>query len=262
MKRFVCAVFLGTLLPVGADKPGMAPNPAHLASLDTWLEGRDPVETEAARGQLREALMKEGKEGEALAQHLLRLVRERKVARDVSEFLMVRASKRGKGGKIVPHLDGEYLREFARMSVPDDASQTFFRRPWGAFMYLKLHPEDHEVYWRLRLAATRDAQLGMMLDREKRELQKVSVRGLINYRGEYKQGVNYDLTRSWKILEELQVLKVGMSVESARKILGSPNGGDGTTWSSWSRHSHQHVNPWLGIEMKDGTVVKIRIGNG
>ena len=240
---------------------------AQLADLNVWLTSKDTAEYLPAENRLRTLLKTKGKAGEELAGRLLRIARAGEpTGRDIGNLLWSRAIATAEEDKIAPHLDGPYLREFARMSVPDDAGKLHFRNYHPVIAYLKLHPEDHEIYWRLRLAATRDAKVSNYPaendaragDNGDRRNEK-AIREFV--RVHYPQAErHYGLRDAWAILLHLGVLKPGMTVGEACVILGKPSEKE-EKFVRWYHKTPRHVNPSLGAEIDGETIVRFHVGN-
>lgn len=237
--------------------------------LATCLEYRDTGELFAAQKRLRAVLEAKGEPGEQLALHIVETSGEEHRRRDnLDQLLGARAYRRGEDGNVVPHLDGAYLKKLAMLSVPDDADQVRYRDYRFALAYWKLHPEDHELYWRLRLAATRDAKIvqdpTFDLDEERAVPDLETVRKFV-WKHYPRPIHNYGYKEAWDILIQLGVLKVGMTVEEAEKILGprfrKKDGDLGDGWIRWYLDTPRHVNPNLNAEVKDGKILSFRISN-
>lgn len=241
--------------------PAFCADPAdrHLPDLDTWLHSKDSVETIAAETRLRTALETKGEVGEHLAQHLLEVARSKKPRRNLFDLLSARAFSFDEDGNIVPHLNGPYLKEIARMSIPDDANNMYFRDYHGAVAYLKLNREDHELYWRLRLAATRDAKVHQIPTWSLEEKTEVESDAIQKYlRDHYPRPVRaYGLRDAWNILIQLEVLKPGMSLPDAIKILGEPTHKQKDS-VRWYLDTPRHVNPSLSAPIEDGKIVSFK----
>ncbi len=150
-----------------------------------------------------------------MAQHLLQMIRDGESAFRVSKLVIERAYRLGEDLTIHPRHDGPYLKELVRMSIPDDANRRIIRRHEPVVAYLKLHPEDHELYWRTRLAATQDAKVAMrpnwdLVEKEEEDaLRKVI--SMHRWLGIH----SFTLLEAWDILIQLEILKPGMTVEEA-----------------------------------------------
>jgi hypothetical protein len=265
LRFYVLAATLA-ILPGISTGAGKLPT-EHLADLITWLESNDTAESFAAGNRLRNVLKTEGATGEALAGHLLDLAKEdRPRRRNLFHLLSARAIKSAEKGQIVPHIDGPYLKRLATLSVPDDAGRLRFREFEAALAYLQLHPEDHEIYWRLRLAATRDAKISALPKREldltrgdARSLEQKAIQE--DARKHLPAPVrHYGLRDAWAILIHLGVLSPGMTVEAAISILGEPSSRE-KKGVRWYHDTPRHVNPILNATVKDGKIVKFMSGN-
>ena len=228
--------------------------PDALRDFEAWKKSGDY----ATGNRLRTVLKEKGPKGEALAAHILEAVRNEKFRPDAMRLLSARAfTIDDKDQSIKPHIDGPYLRILARMSVPDDANQLYFRGYHAAVAYLKLHPEDHEIYWRLRLAATRDAKVEALPKWDGKRLlepEKIKRPSPLPLR-------HYGLNDAWEILLKLKVLKPNMPVEDAVRILGNP---ESRTENSirWYHRTPRHVNPMLLGELTDGKIIRFRNSKG
>ena len=231
----------------------------YLADLETWLHSRDSAETIPAANRIRDVLKRNDEQGETIARHLLKMARTEKPKRNLFHLISARAFSLGENREIIPHLDGPYLERLARMSIPDDAGEVVFREHYGAVAYLKLHPDDYELYWRLRLAATRDAKVHLLPQwniKDERNEKWEEMHDLL--RKHYPRAIrNYGLRDAWDILLQLEILKSGMTLEDAIKILGEPTHRE-KEGIRWYHDTPRHVNPCLNAVVKDGKIVSFR----
>ena len=223
------------------------------------------VEWRSAQIRLLEIMKKEDAAGETLAQHLVRLCKEEpSILYGARMLLEVRSFKLGDNREVIPNIDGPYLKEFAMLCVPRDEGRSGFNYH-AAVVYLKLHPDDRgEIYWRLRLAATRDAKISSLpkgehlLIRKPEEEQKQIQEFVRNHYPFPRR--DYGLRDAWAILIGIGVLHPGMTVEEASVFLGKPTH-EKENYARWYRNTPRHVNPNLSAEIKDGKIVSFNITN-
>ena len=251
----VCLVFGFLSITVkGSDLPK-----EQIQDLTTWLTSSDTAETTPAGMRLREVLQTKGAEGENLATHLLDLAEKGdRLKRNLYDLLSSRAFTIGNDREIIPHLNGAYLKRLAQLSIPDDANRRCFSEYEAAVAYLKLNPDDHELYWRLRLAATRDAKISLLPAWSIREEMKNRENIISEFSKEFPRPVrHFGLAGAWDILTQLNILKPGMPLADAEKILGEPTEKT-PEYIQWYYDSPRHVNPCFTAELKDGRIVRFR----
>jgi len=212
----------------------------------------------AAADRLGSALLRA--ENEALALKAVQLLRQHAGGRPQQPIwwtrlfglLQLRACQGGRTP--VLGIDGPYLKPFAELML-DTWQRTLASPGWvsahhpGALVaYLLAHPKDTHLRARTVALARKYAKVA--------DLQPPRPGGNArDYRQAYRR-----LHFAWTLLPTLGVLRAGMSLEEAVKILGKPTR-TRKTWVRWYFSSPMHVNPYLDATIKDGRVTGFRMGS-